>query len=89
MSNIKRATPRFRVAEYADGRFWIMVEQSGGDDLTVFEKVIGFDLRPGTSFEEAKVISAYLNWNLPVITETSVEAPATAKLHAEPIIKSI
>jgi hypothetical protein len=72
MSNTKRATPRFRVAEYADGKPWIVVEQSGGDDLTVFEKMIGFDLRPGTSIGEAESISHYLNSKLIAISETSL-----------------
>jgi hypothetical protein len=72
MSNIKRATPRFRVAEYADGKPWIVVEQSGGNDLTLFENMVGFDLRPGTSIEEAEAISHYLNSKLIVISETSL-----------------
>jgi hypothetical protein len=70
MPNTKQATPRFVVFEASDGP-WIMIEQSGGDDLSLFEKTIGFKLHPGTTFEEAKAISNYLNSKLLVVTETS------------------
>jgi len=43
----------------------------GGDDLSLFEKTIGFKLHPGTTFDEAKAISNYLNSKLLVVTETS------------------
>jgi hypothetical protein len=70
MEITKRAIPRFRVAENAEGLPFIVIERSSGDDLSFFKNMIGFDLRPGTTSEEANAISRYLNSNFPRIYET-------------------
>lgn len=70
MAVTKRAIPRFRVAEHAEGDPWIVIEQSGGEDLSLLKNMIGFNLRPGTTLEEANTISKYLNLNIQKISET-------------------
>jgi hypothetical protein len=65
---------RFRVTEDANGKPCIVVERSGGDDLCLFENMVGFDLRPGTSIGEAEAISHYLNSKLIAISETELNA---------------
>ena len=70
MEILKRTIPRFRVAERAEGQPFIVIEQSGGDDLPIFMNTIRFDLWPGITFEEANAISRYLISNIPRIYET-------------------
>jgi hypothetical protein len=41
----KRARAHFRVAEFADGQPWIVMEHFDGERLSLFEKSIGYDLR--------------------------------------------
>lgn len=65
----KRARPHFRVAEFADGQPWIVMEHFDGDRLSLFEKSIGFDLRRDTSYEQAQTIAKYLSQNLVTISE--------------------
>lgn len=63
----------FRVAVYGDGTPWIMT-----DPLTESDRIkalgrngfIGFDLKPGTSHEEAQRIAQYLNEHVEFITCT-------------------
>jgi len=66
----KRATPRFSVAERDNGQPWLMMEHSGGDHLTIFDKLIGFDLRQGTEMNEAQAIANFLNEKLLRVNET-------------------
>ncbi|MET4483702.1 hypothetical protein [Bradyrhizobium sp. F1.13.3] len=64
MATTKRARPHFRVGEFANGQAWIIMENFDGDNLALFEKTVGFDLRPGTSYEEAQRIASFLKENL-------------------------
>jgi hypothetical protein len=70
MEITKRAIPRFRVAENAEGLPFIVIERSSGEDLWFFKNIIGFDLQTETAFEEANAISRYLNSNISRISET-------------------
>jgi hypothetical protein len=70
MAVTKRAIPYFRVAEFANGIPWIVMEASSGDRLEVFKRTIGFDLPAGTSLEQAKEIAAYLTDKLIMMSET-------------------
>ena len=65
----KRTTIRFRVTSYANGTPWIVIEKLSGDDLALFQKLIGFDLPAGTTFEEAESICKFLQNNIVEITE--------------------
>jgi len=65
-----RARIRFRIGEYAEGKPWIYVEPYSGDALDLFRHTIGFGLRPGTTYEQAKEIAAFLRRNLMNISET-------------------
>ena len=47
-----------------------MMEHSGGDHLTIFDKLIGFDLRQGTEMNEAQAIANFLNEKLLRVNET-------------------
>jgi len=51
---------------------WIGLEPLQGDSLDMFanKKYIGFDLRPGTSPDEAQDIAQLLNDNLTHVSET-------------------
>jgi hypothetical protein len=65
-----RAEVRFRVADSAEGEPWIYGEPYSGDALDLFRHIIGFSLKPGTSYEQAKDIAAFLRRNLVNISET-------------------
>ncbi|MBH5372958.1 hypothetical protein [Bradyrhizobium glycinis] len=66
----KRARPHFRVGEFASGQPWIIMECYDGDNLALFEKTVGFDLRPGISYEEAQRIVRLLKENLIAVNES-------------------
>jgi hypothetical protein len=70
MRMTKRTTIRFRVTSYANGTPWIVIEPLSGGDLALFQKLIGFDLPAGTTFEEAESICKFLQNNIEKITET-------------------
>ncbi|WP_148667206.1 hypothetical protein [Bradyrhizobium amphicarpaeae] len=66
----KRARPHFRVGEFGSGQPWIIMECYDGDNLSLFEKTVGFDLRPDTSYEEAQRIAKFLKENLVTLCES-------------------
>jgi len=66
----KRARPHFRVGEFASGQPWIIMECFDGDNLSLFEKTVGFDLRPGISYEEAQSIVRFLKENVVTVNES-------------------
>jgi hypothetical protein len=41
-----------------------------GDYLSLFEKTVGFDLRPGISYEEAQGMVSFLKENLVTVNES-------------------
>ncbi|MBP0116385.1 hypothetical protein [Bradyrhizobium vignae] len=41
-----------------------------GDDLSLFQKTIGFDLQPGISYDEAQRIAKFLKENLVSVSES-------------------
>jgi hypothetical protein len=65
-----KAKISFTVKEHAGGEPWIAIETVGGglDGLT--SGFFGFVLQPGTGYEKAKEISAYLNSNIEQLTFT-------------------
>jgi hypothetical protein len=65
----KRARPHFRVAEFADGQPWIVMEFFDGDRLSLFQKSIGFDLSRDISYEEAESVREFLSRNLVTVNE--------------------
>lgn len=69
MAITKRAKPHFWVGELASGEPWIIMEHLDGDNLSLFNKNVGFDLRPGTSYEEAQRIASFLTENLIAVNE--------------------
>ena len=66
---LKTARPHFRVAEFSDGAPFIFVEPYSGDDLAFFKNNTDFRLKAGTSYEEARKISEYLNAYIELIAE--------------------
>ena len=69
----KRATPHFRVGEFADGQPFIVLEAVSGDELNLFRnKSIGFDLRRGTTYEEAQAVARHLQDWITHISETEL-----------------
>lgn len=70
MANTKRAKPHFRIGEFASGQPWIVMECFDGENLSLFEKNVGFDLRPGISYEEAQRVVSFLKENLVTVSES-------------------
>jgi hypothetical protein len=68
----KRANVQFVVKESGEGTPWISMEALGGDKLDMFKRTssVGFDLKPGTTLEQANEIAAYLRKNLVQISES-------------------
>ena len=68
-----RARFLFKVAEYGGPDYtpWIMTEPHS-DRLKVLgtDGFIGFDLKPGTTFDQAREIAQYLNQHIECITCT-------------------
>jgi hypothetical protein len=73
-SKTDRADYRFTVKEYGDGTPWIMFELRRAPDLPVLgDGFLGLDLRPGTSFEEAKRVASFLNDHVECVAATSFQ----------------
>lgn len=63
----------FKVAEFGDGTPWIMTEPYYPEDrLPALGKdgFVGFDLKPGTTHQQAKDIAEFLNKHIESITCT-------------------
>jgi hypothetical protein len=68
---IERGRYSFRVAEYADGQPWIMTDPLyDTDKLTILgpHGFIGFDLKRGTTYQEAEQTARFLNERITFIT---------------------
>lgn len=73
MANTERGHYSFRVAEYADGTPWIMTDPLWETDrLKILGKhgFIGFDLKQGTTYEQARQVAEYLDNHIDSITCT-------------------
>lgn len=57
----QRAKSHFRACEEADGTPWIICEPQGKIEIAALRGgFIGFDLKPGTSLQEAEKLAALL-----------------------------
>ena len=72
LNDTQRGRFRFRVAEYADGTPWIMTDPLWPQDrLKILgQGFVGFDLKPGTSYEQAEKIAHFMNEHIEYITAT-------------------
>lgn len=72
MADTQRGRYQFRVSGYADGTPWIMTDPLEKKDCLPIlgHGFIGFDLKPGTSAEEAHRIAQFLDDNIEFITFT-------------------
>lgn len=71
MDKTERGRYQFRRAEHVDGTPWIMTNPlKENDQLNSLGPTgfIGFDLKPGTSYEEAQRIAEYLERHIEMIT---------------------
>jgi hypothetical protein len=72
-SETQRGRFHFRVTVYADGTPWIMTDPlHAGDRLNILGDAgfIGFDLRAGTTGQEAEQVARFLNEHVEYITCT-------------------
>ena len=70
-SETHRAEYLFRVREYGDGTPWIYCELVRKPDLPcVGDAFLGFDLTPGTTFEQATAVAEFLNKHVQHVTHT-------------------
>ncbi len=68
-----RANYTFTVKEYADGTPWIMLELLKGPDLSQLNGgFLGFDLAPGTTYEQAKVLVDAMRETITTTSYTSL-----------------
>ena len=68
-----RANYVFCVKEYdQDSPPWIMLESQDGNIPILQNGIIGFDLRPGTTFQQAQEIASYLNSHIECLTHTDL-----------------
>lgn len=72
-SETDRARYVFKVSQYADGTPWIATEPVDGDlaVLTPVKGFLGFDLRTGTTFEQAEEIAKFMNEHIEAISCTT------------------
>ena len=68
----KRARPIFTVKQYASQEPWICIEYATAED-GMPNDLFGFDVRPGTSFQEAEEIARYLDENIESFTVTKLK----------------
>jgi len=62
----------FAVKEHADGTPWIMLEPRGKQLPVLAAGFLGFDLRPGTSYEQAREVAACLNEHIETVSFTDL-----------------
>ncbi|MBW1249010.1 hypothetical protein I7860_20235 [Pseudomonas tolaasii] len=66
----KRAKSSFSVHQYSPSQNpWISIDLEGAEP-GMTQDLLGFDLKPGTSFEQAEQIAKYLDDHLEVFTFT-------------------
>ena len=57
--------------EGADGRPWIAAE-TAGKSLVSLPGQLGFELKPGSTYEDAKMVAAFMNRHVRGITHTEI-----------------
>lgn len=58
----ERAEHTFTVKEFEDGTPWVALELHKAPELPILERgFLGFDLRPGTTLEQARELANHLN----------------------------
>jgi hypothetical protein len=67
----ERGDFKFTVKESSDGTPWIAAEPSE-KLLAAIPGQLGFELKAGTSYEEAKSVAAFLNTHVAAITHTTI-----------------
>ena len=67
----ERGEFRFAVKEGADGRPWIAAEPAG-TSLVSIPGQLGFALRPGSTYDDAKTVASLLNRHVAGITHTEI-----------------
>ncbi len=79
-ADTKRATTYIRVAEYGDGTPWLMLEPQvpGAREAFGAELFFGLDLKPGTTYEQAKELSRVLSEHVTGISVTTFLEPSSA-----------
>jgi len=65
----ERAEFVFKVKEFSSGVPWIAAEPLS-EELRGVRGLLGFDLMPGTTFDQAKEIAAYMEKHIKSITLT-------------------
>lgn len=61
-SKTDKVAVRFYVKEYGDGTPWLLIETEKGKPLpAIGDGFQGFDLKDGTTYEEAKEVARVLN----------------------------
>ena len=63
----------FTVKEFADGVPWIMLEQSGNGLDILDHGILGFDLKEGTSLQEAEVLAGLLRQSISGVSYTKLK----------------
>ena len=74
MAITERGRFSFRVSEYESGQPWITTDPLNDSDVLKTlgpQGFVGFDLKPGTSYEEAQRIAKYLDQQIEFITITT------------------
>ena len=66
----RRARPYFRLSEYPNGDFFIVMEQRDGDRLQMMNRSIGFDLPSRINVTDAELVRKYLSDKLIFVTES-------------------
>ncbi len=70
---------RFKPIGDASGGLWIKIEQLSDPTLPILEQgFLGFDLREGTTIDEAKEIATMLDRKVMLITYTGLKRPEWA-----------
>jgi hypothetical protein len=60
-----------RVKEYGEGKPWIFLELAKEPDLpSITPGFLGFDLKDGTTYEQATEIATFLNDNITAVSHT-------------------
>lgn len=75
-ADTKRAEYRFRVKEHGEGRPWIFLELAKEPDLpSITPGFLGFDLKDGTTYEQAKESAKFLNDNTRFLADIGQTKP--------------
>jgi hypothetical protein len=72
-SKTERTQYDFTLKEFSDGTPWIMMEKIGPGLEVLRNGFVGFDLKAGTSLEEATHLAALLRRSISTVSYTSFE----------------